>query len=131
METATNENWNYTVVVLGALAVLAITWHVFWGTIQPALVSLSPLFAEQSGGGRIGRYPDSFAQLALFATILIGLFVYYNLLVLIFDGIGEFIGTLEAIYFLCIVVPLIVINNYLRNNLDSYDRELFQKYRED
>lgn len=107
------ENWNPVLVVLGVLALIPIIWYVFWEIIQPALVSISPLFAEQSGGGRIGRYPDSFAQLALFATALLALFIYYNFLILVFDGVGEFIEACLAIYGFVVIVPIMIIKNYI------------------
>ena len=70
---------NSILLILGAfLIALPTSWFLFFEIIQPALASLSPVF-EYDPDGYIGRAPDSLAQMALFATILFGLFVYYNI----------------------------------------------------
>lgn len=112
MATDGKSDWYYVLVVLGSIALVPITWYVFWEIIQPILMNLSPLFAEQSGGGRVGRAPDSFAQLALFATFFLGLFIYHILLILLFDDMPAN-ELLLGLYGLIIVVPIMIIKNYI------------------
>jgi prepilin signal peptidase PulO-like enzyme (type II secretory pathway) len=96
-------------IFLGALVVLVITWHLFWEILQPALVSFSPIFVSNPSG-RVGRYPDNPTQAILFATILLGLFVYYLLLMLIFEDItGR--ELLLGIYGITIILPVAIIKN--------------------
>lgn len=105
------DDWmNATRQLVGALVVLAITWHVFWEIIHPVLVSLSPIFVYNPDS-RVGRYPDSPAQIALFITILLGLFVYFLFEVLIFKGINEFTDMLLGIYGIIIVLPIAIVKN--------------------
>lgn len=111
-------------VLIGALIVLAITWHVFWDVIQPILVNLSPIFEKQSRGGRVGRYPDSFAQVALFATILFGLLIYYLLLTLIFDGVSDFIEMCLGLL-LIFSIPIYIINKQLPKRFKIWDEDDF------
>ncbi|MFC6961233.1 hypothetical protein [Halocatena marina] len=111
-------------VLIGTLAVLVITWHVFWDVIQPILVNLSPIFEKQSGGGRVGRYPDTLAQVALFATILIGLLIYYLLLTLIFDGVSDFIKMCKGIIVI-FKIPIFIINKQLPKRFKIWDEDDF------
>ncbi|MFC6961234.1 hypothetical protein [Halocatena marina] len=105
------DDWmNATRQLVGALIVLAISWHVFWEIIHPALVSLSSIFAYNPKG-RIGRYPDSPAIAALFGTVLLGLFVYFLFEILIFKGIDEFIGACIGIYGIIVVLPIVIVKN--------------------
>lgn len=97
-------------VLVGGLVTLAIVWQVFWEVIHPALMSLSPIFTYNPDG-RVGRYPDSPAQLALFATILFGLFIYYMIMILIFDDDTGFTDLLFVIYATIIIIPAAIIKN--------------------
>lgn len=104
-------NWmSATRQLVGALVVVAITWHVFWEVIHPILVGISPMFAYDPDG-RVGRYPDSPAQVALFATALLGIFIYYLLEVMIFEGVDELVDTLIALYTTIIIIPAAIIKN--------------------
>lgn len=97
-------------VLVGGLVTLAIVWQVFWEVVHPVLVSLSPIFIYNPDS-RVGRYPDSPAQLALFATILLGLFIYYIIMILIFDDDTELTDISFIIYAIIIIIPAAIIKN--------------------
>lgn len=65
----------YTIEVLFVVAILGL---LFKSMIQPVLVSIDPMFANQNLpiGEATGRGPETPAEVALYATIIIGFIVY-------------------------------------------------------
>ena len=110
--------------ILSVILSVAISWYLFEIVIQPALVSISPIFADQAlhSTGRIGRTPDNLAQVALFATILIGLYTSYLLEVLVFEGVDEFVKGIKATL-LILAIPIFIINGILPGKLQFIDEE--------
>lgn len=101
--------------LLGGFVVLIIAWHAFEAVIQPALVSINPIFADQ-GVYWTGRYPNTPSQAALVITVLIGLYVYYTLIALVYDGIDRFIDMwmvpihfLKAIFYFSLAIFYFVV----------------------
>lgn len=107
------DGWpNAILELVGALIVLAISWHVFFEIIHPVLMSISPAFAYNPDG-RVGRAPDSPAQVALFATVGIGLYLYFSIQILFIKVLDEFIGCLMLSYLIFIVFSLGIIKNMI------------------
>lgn len=97
--------------LLGGLVVLAIAWQAFEVVIQPALVYISPVFADQ-GEYWTGRYPNTPAQAALVVTVLVGLYVYYTLIALVYEGTETFLVMWKgpfALLFLSFFIIIVVI----------------------
>jgi hypothetical protein len=92
-----NEDIEVLSKLFGAFIVAVLVWHSFEAVIQPALVSISPIFADQPGELWTGRSPDSPAQVALYITTLLGVFIYILIHILIFDGSDEFINMVKGI----------------------------------
>jgi hypothetical protein len=111
-------------IFLGVILSVAISWYLFEIVIQPALVSISPIFADQSikSTGRVGRIPDTLAEAALFATILTGLYIFYLIEILIFEGVDEFIKGLGATL-LIFAIPIFIINGILPERFQFIDEE--------
>ena len=111
------DDWGVSITgirkLLGGLVVFVISWQLFEIAIQPALVSISPIFADQAlyGTGAVGRYPDNLAQVALFSTLLLGLFTYYMLKILVFEGLNEFSNAMIGLYGLLIVLLIAIFKN--------------------
>lgn len=107
--------------LLGGLLVLVIVWHTFDAVIQPVLVHISPIFADQ-GEYWTGRYPDTPAQVALVITVLAGLYVYYTLIALIYEGtetfidmwMGPFALLFLPFFILLVAVPQIIYHQLKR-----------------
>ncbi|RRJ32497.1 hypothetical protein [Halocatena pleomorpha] len=116
-------------VLVGGLVTLAIVWQVFWEFIHPALMSLHPVFTYNPDS-RVGRYPDSPAQLALFVTILLGLFVYYIIMILIFDDNTKSTDILLMVYAIIIIIPIGVVKNNILP-LFGIDRWEYDPYEDD
>jgi hypothetical protein len=108
--------------LLGAVLSVVIAWYLFEIAIQPALVSISPVFSDQAlhSTGRVGRTPDNLAQIALFATLLTGLYIFYILQLLVYGGIDEVIGALKATI-LIISLPILIINGFLPEKFKFID----------
>lgn len=102
-------------LVIPILAV-AIAWYSFEIVIQPVLVDISPIFADLSGDGHVGRAPDTPAQAALFATVLLVLFVFFMFWILLSEGVDKFIETCKAIL-LILAIPLFFIKNVLLSKM--------------
>lgn len=96
-------------VLVGALVTVAIVWQVFWEFIHPILLSVSSIFTYNPAG-RVGRYPDSPTQVALFVVVGIGWFIYIMILALAFGDL-EFTDILYGFYILMIVLPVAIIKN--------------------
>jgi hypothetical protein len=62
-----------------AIFVVIIVGLFFELTLQPILVGIDPMFADQNlpVGETTGRGPETPAEAALYATIFIGCIVYY------------------------------------------------------
>lgn len=62
------------------VVIVAVSWLTFEFVIQPVLVSINPIFADQHVSPTeilIGHAPETPAQVAFFVTVLIGLFVAF------------------------------------------------------
>lgn len=107
--------------LIGLIIAAAIAWQLFDVMIQPVLVSISPLFADQylTGTGAVGRTPDTLAQAALFVTLLIGMFVYLLLDILIFDGVDNPMKIFDALYLIFIIMPYSIIDKFIIGKLTS------------
>ena len=56
---------------------VVVMWFVFQGIVQPILVGIDPMFADQSVD-RVRRGPQTPAQVAGIITFVLGLFIYYS-----------------------------------------------------
>ncbi|MFC6961235.1 hypothetical protein [Halocatena marina] len=113
--------------LLGILIVIAITWNLFWELIHPVLMSISPIFTYNPDG-RVGRYPDSPALIALFATFLVVLYMYYALQELYYEGIEEFIGMLKVPFIIFVIFPFLILKNSILPKL-GIDRWQHEEYK--
>jgi hypothetical protein len=112
--------------ILGVIVAVAISWYAFEVVIQPALVSISPAFADQpfSETGFSGRTPDTPAQAAFVITLLLGVFTYYLLKVLVFEGVDEFLEILGG-FLVIFTIPIFMINGVLPERFKFIDEENF------
>jgi hypothetical protein len=103
--------------VFGVIVAVAIAWVAFEVVIQPALISINPVFADQpfSETGFSGRTPDTPAQAAFVITLLLGVYVYFSLKVLVFEGVDEFLLMAKG-PFIVLAIPLFMINGLLTEN---------------
>lgn len=108
--------------ILGVLVAVVITWYLFEVVIQPALVSISPIFADQSlSPGEFDiRHIDTPAQVAFVATLLVGVFTYYLFKILVFKGVDEFLETIEGLLVL-FAIPIFIINGFLPEKYQFID----------
>jgi hypothetical protein len=109
---------------LGLTAAVALAWVAFEVVIQPGLVSINPVFADQpfSEIGFSGRTPDTLAQAAFVVTLLLGVYIYFLLKILVFEGVDEFLEWIKA-SLLILGIPLIMINKILPEKFQFYDTE--------
>lgn len=110
--------------IIGGVIYMILVWIVFWEFIQPALASLSSVFIYDPEG-LMGRYPDGPVVTLLFVIILLGLLSYYMLLAFLYEGIGEFLELIEAIYILVVLLPLGVIVSVVlpKFGIDRWDSD--------
>jgi hypothetical protein len=91
-----SRNWigkiKYTIEVLVLLAIIGV---IFEFAIQPALVSIDPMFADQNlpVGEATGRGPETPSEVALYITLFIGGIVYIS----IKDKIKEYISSIDLL----------------------------------
>jgi hypothetical protein len=110
--------------VLGVIVAVAIAWVAFEVVIQPALISINPVFADQpfSETGFSGRTPDTPAQAAFVVTLLLGVYTYYLLKILVFEGADEFVYMVEG-SLLILAIPLFMINKILPKKFQFLNNE--------
>lgn len=67
------------------IIVAVILWYIFQIVVQPVLVSINPVFADlyAPAAEQSGRSPENPAQIALYATGIVGFAVYAVLRVVI------------------------------------------------
>lgn len=108
--------------LLGVLVVVAITWYLFEVAIQPALVSISPIFADQAlTPGEIDiRHIDAPAQVAFVVTLLLGVFIYYLFKILVFEGVDEFLETIKGLL-IFFAIPIFIFNGILPEKYQFID----------
>lgn len=70
--------------IIGGIIYMILVWFVFWEVIQPAFANLSPIFINNPNvDGTLT--PDGPVEILLIITVLIGLFSYYELVILLYE----------------------------------------------
>lgn len=110
--------------LLGIFIAVAIACFLFEIAIQPALVSISPIFADQplSPGEIDVRHIDTPAQVAFVATLLLGVYIYFLLKTLVFEGVNEFLEAVEG-SLLILAIPIFIFNGILPERYQFIDEE--------
>jgi hypothetical protein len=108
--------------ILGVIVAVAISWYAFEIVIQPALISINPVFADQpfSDTGFSGRTPDTPAQAAFVVTLLLGIYIYFLLTVLVLEGVDEFLEWIE-VSLVILAIPVYMINGILPEKFQFID----------
>ena len=89
---------------------VVVMWFVFQDIVQPILISIDPMFADQPVN-RIRRGPQTPAQVTGIVTSVVGIFIYYSTRLIYSHGINEYIGGLHVLLF--IPISALIPNRYI------------------